>query len=89
MKKISPNSTIRAAARAQLIGKYPIVAFAYLISDFILSAAMQVSRLQLDLSKTYTIIIYLIFQLNAIHLQKLDCKLHFRSHFKTLNHLLP
>ena len=62
MKKASSNSMIKAAARAQLLGKYPIVIFAYLISDFILSALTYISRLTLDMSRIVTIVIYIAFQ---------------------------
>jgi len=62
MKKTHPNSVIKASARQQLLGKYPIVIFAYIISDFILSAISQLSNSTLDISRVSSIVIFVLFQ---------------------------
>lgn len=62
MKKSSPNSMIKAAARGQLLGKYPTVVFAYLMSEFTIYALSYISRNTLDLSRTVSIVIFILLQ---------------------------
>lgn len=62
MKKINKNTYIRAAARKQLLGKYAACVFAYIISDFILTTASGLFRMQLDVSKLPQLFLYCLIQ---------------------------
>ncbi len=66
MKKTNHESMIRATARGQLLGKYLTVAFAYLISDFTITAITQLFRMQLDPSKVTGLFIYSLVQVILI-----------------------
>ena len=62
MKKINKNSLIRAAARKQLLGKYAACVFAYIISDFILTTASGLFRMQIDTGRLPQLFIYCLIQ---------------------------